>query len=150
MEDRTLYLFAADSILFVHVAFVGFVVFGLVFILIGKPCSWSWVRNPWFRSAHVAGIGVVVLQSWIGAICPLTIWELALREKAGDAMYSGAFIAHWLESILYYRAPEWVFVVSYTLFGLLVAASWFWVRPRRFIRGSARDSSGHRESESLL
>lgn len=132
MDDGALFLLAADAILFVHVAFVVFVISGLVLILIGKLYSWSWVRNPWFRSAHVAGIGIVVLQSWLGAICPLTTWEMALREKAGDAVYSGAFIAHWLESILYYRAPEWVFVVSYTLFGLLVAACWYWVRPRRF------------------
>ena len=133
MEDRALFLVAADAILFVHVAFVAFVILGLVFILIGKLCSWVWVRNPWFRWAHVASIGFVVLQSWLGAICPLTTWEMALREKAGDAIYSGAFIAYWLESVLYYQAPAWIFAVSYTLFGLLVAASWFWVRPRRFL-----------------
>lgn len=135
MEDGALYLIAADALLFVHVAFVAFVVLGLAFILIGKLCAWSWVRNPWFRLAHIASIGFVVLQSWFGAICPLTTWEMALREKAGDAVYSGAFIAHWLESVLYYRVSEWIFIVSYTLFGLLVAASWLWIRPRRFIKG---------------
>jgi hypothetical protein len=116
----------------VHLLFVAFVIFGLVFIVVGKLRAWSWIRNPWFRWLHVASIGVVVLQSWLGSICPLTTWEMALREKAGDAIYTGAFIAYWLESILYYRAPEWVFVVAYTLFGLLVAASWLWVRPRHF------------------
>jgi hypothetical protein len=131
MEDRVLYLIAADAILLVHVAFVAFVVFGLVFIFIGKLRAWSWVRNPWFRYAHIAAIGIVVLQSWVRAICPLTIWEMALREKGGNAAYSGSFVAHWLESILYYRAPEWVFVVGYTLFGVLVAAGWYWIRPRR-------------------
>jgi hypothetical protein len=141
MEGGALYLFAADAILFVHVAFVAFVVFGLVFILIGKLCSWSWVRNPWFRWAHIAGIGFVVLQSWIGAICPLTTWENALREKAGEAVYSGAFIAHWFESILYYQLPEWIFIVSYTSFGMLVAASWFWVRPRRFVKGGVHGAA---------
>ena len=135
MEDGVLYLVAADLILFVHVLFVAFVILGLVFILVGKLCSWSWVRNPWFRAAHFAAIGVVVLQSWLGAICPLTTWEMGLREKAGEAVYSGSFVAHWLESILYYRAPEWVFILCYTLFGALVAASWFWVRPRRLVRG---------------
>lgn len=132
MADSTLYLIAADSLLFVHVAFVAFVVFGLILILVGKLLSWAWVRNPWFRYTHIACIGVVVLQSWLGVVCPLTTWEMALRDKAGDAIYTGAFIAHWLESILYYQAPEWVFVVSYTLFGMLVAASWYWIRPRRF------------------
>lgn len=141
MEDGTVYLFAADAILLVHTIFVAFVIFGLAAILIGKLRSWSWVRNPWFRYAHIMGIGVVVLQSWFGAICQLTTWEMAFREKAGDAAYSGSFVAHWLDSILYYRAPEWVFVVIYTVFGALVAASWYWVRPRRFgergVRGVA-------------
>jgi hypothetical protein len=138
MKEGALYLLAADAILLVHFAFVTFVIFGLVLILLGKLLSWAWVRNPWFRSAHVVGIGVVVLQSWLGVICPLTTWEMVLREKAGDAVYSGAFIGHWLESILYYRAPEWVFVVAYTAFGMLVAAGWYWVRPRRFVKGGAR------------
>jgi polyferredoxin len=87
------------------------------------------------------GVGVVVIQSWLGAVCPLTTWEMALRRKAGEAVYAGAFVAHWLESILYYRAPAWVFVVGYTLFGGLVAVSWYWVRPRRLFGGGARGSA---------
>ena len=141
MEDGVLYLIAADAILFTHTLFVGFIVFGLVFIFVGKLRSWAWVRNPWFRYAHLVAIGVVVLQSWLGAICPLTTWEMALRENAGEAVYSGAFVAHWLESILYYRAPEWFFVVCYTVFGVLVAASWYWVRPRRFVKGGAHGAA---------
>lgn len=138
MEKDALYLIAADAILLVHALFVGFVILGLVLILIGKQCSWAWVRNPWFRYGHLAAIGYVVLQSWIGAICPLTLWEMALREKAGDAVYSGMFIAHWIESILYYRLPGWVFVIAYTIFGALVAAAWYWVRPRSFAEGVGR------------
>lgn len=122
----------ADAILLVHVLFVGFVIIGLLLILLGKPLSWSWVRNPWFRLLHLAGIAVVVLQAWAGIICPLTTWEMAFRAKAGDAVYSGTFISHWLETILYYRAPAWVFIVCYSIFGLGVVASWFWVRPRAF------------------
>lgn len=143
MDNGAVYLVAADAILVVHVAFVAFVVFGLVLILIGRLRGWEWIRNPWFRWAHVLCIGFVVIQSWLGAICPLTIWEMALREKAGDAVYSGSFIAHWLESILYYRAPEWVFMVSYTLFGLLVVASWLWVRPRRLMTGKHPSTATH-------
>ncbi len=136
MENGKLFLLAADTILFLHVAFVAFVVFGFVLILVGKLRSWFWVRNPWFRWTHLAAIGFVVVQSWFGAICPLTILEMALRRQAGDEVYSGSFIAHWLESILYYQAPQWVFVVGYTGFGLWVVASWFWVRPRRFKDGN--------------
>jgi len=132
MESGAWFLFAADLVLFTHVLFVAFVVFGLLLILTGKARAWAWVRNPWFRLAHLAAIGVVVVQSWFGAVCPLTILEMALRRRAGDATYPGSFMAHWLETILYYRAPTWVFAVCYTIFGGLVLASWYWVRPRPF------------------
>ncbi|MEM9533184.1 MAG: DUF2784 domain-containing protein [Pseudomonadota bacterium] len=131
MEHGVYYRMAADLVLLVHVLFVGFVVFGLGLILLGRWRGWRWVRNPWFRLTHLAAIGVVVIQAWLGIVCPLTVWEMSLRDKAGDAVYTGAFIAHWLESILYYQAPPWVFAVVYTAFGALVVLSWFWVRPRR-------------------
>ncbi len=57
---------------------------------------------------------------------------MSLRYRAGDMVYSGSFISHWLETLLYYRAPAWVFAVAYTLFGALVVASWYFVRPRPF------------------
>ncbi len=131
MTLPALYLLLADAILVVHVLFVLFVVVGLVLIFIGKRRGWRWVRNFYFRLVHLLAIGYVVAQSWLGAICPLTIWEMQLRDKAGDAIYAGSFIAYWLQQLLYYRAPPWVFVLAYTLFGALVAASWYWVRPKR-------------------
>ena len=131
-DSSRLYLLAADLVLLLHVLFVAFVVIGLVLILVGKVRAWSWVRNPWFRVSHLAAIGVVTLQAWLGVICPLTQLEMALRSQAGDAVYPGAFIAHWLERALYYQAPPWVFAVCYTLFAAAVIASWVWVRPRRF------------------
>ena len=131
MEAKLYYLIAADAMLFIHVLFVVFVVLGLFLIFFGKLLTWSWVYNFRFRSAHLAAIGIVVLQSWLGTICPLTTWEMSLRAKAGDTVYAGSFIGHWLQTLLYYRAPEWVFMLLYTLFGALVIASWYWVRPRR-------------------
>ena len=59
---------------------------------------------------------------------------MTLRRRAGDAVYGGSFIAHWLETLLYYQAPPWVFAVCYTAFGLLVVASWVMVRPRPMVR----------------
>jgi hypothetical protein len=144
MESGARYLFSADVILFVHTLFVAFVILGLLAILAGKPLSWAWVRNPWFRLAHLVGIGVVALQSWLGVMCPLTTWEMELRRRAGEATYSGAFIAHWLEKLLYYQAPEWAFTVCYTVFGALVAASWFWVSPRPFTGKSRNAPAGSR------
>jgi hypothetical protein len=131
LGDRIIYLITADALLLIHALFVGFVIFGLILILIGKWRGWNWVSHFWFRLVHLLAIAIVVLQSWLGVICPLTIWEMNLRTIAGDQTYTGTFIAHWLGQLLYYRAPAWVFVLLYTAFGALVVASWFWVRPRR-------------------
>lgn len=125
------YLLAADAVLFLHVVFVVFVVVGLVLILLGRLLSWAWVRNWWFRVTHLGAIGIVVLQSWLGVICPLTKLEMLLRSKADDATYAGSFVSHWLEAILYYRAPAWVFAACYTAFAAIVVLSWVWVRPDR-------------------
>ena len=132
MDLSSFYLLAADVILFLHVFVVVFNVLGLVLIFLGYILKWSWVRNPWFRVVHIVIIGVVIIQSWIGVTCPFTSLEMALRSKAGVEVYSGTFISHWLESILYYQASPWVFVIIYTAFGALVIASWFMVRPRPF------------------
>ncbi len=132
MNSSTLYLFAADLLLVTHALFVAFVVFGLALIVAGGMLGWAWVRNPWFRLAHIAAIGIVVLQSWLGILCPLTSLEMALRTKAGAATYPGSFMAHWVGEILYYELPARVFVAAYTLFGLLVVGAWLWIRPRPF------------------
>ena len=131
MGSPTLYLLAADAILALHVLFVLFVISGLLLIFAGKLAGWSWVRNRVFRITHLVAIGIVVLQAWLGRICPLTILEMWLRREAGDATYAGGFVSHWLESILYYRAPAWVFTVAYTAFAALVVLAWVWVRPER-------------------
>ncbi len=130
--DPTNAAIAADALLTLHTLFVVFVVGGLALILSGGALAWAWVRNPWFRLAHLLAITVVVLQAWAGKICPLTTWEMALRRQAGQSTYHESFISHWLGRLLYYEAAPWVFVVLYTAFGLLVLASWWWVRPRRF------------------
>ncbi len=130
MVPAAVYLVLADSLLVLHVAFVAYVVLGLLMIYLGHFLSWSWVRNLWFRTTHLIAIGIVVVQSWLGVICPLTTWEMALRSRAGDASYEGSFIQHWLHAILYFSAPEWVFILSYSVFGGLVLLSWFVIRPR--------------------
>ena len=134
MESKLIFLLAADALLFTHVLVILFVIFGLFFTVVGKLLSWSWVRNFWFRLVHLITIAVVAVQSWLGQVCPLTTWEMALREQAGDQVYAGSFISHWLEAVFFYSAPGWVFALSYTGFGLLVLVSWFWVRPNPFRR----------------
>lgn len=136
LSVNTLYLLLADLVLSLHVLTVAFVVAGLLVIIAGKLCGWAWVRNPWFRLTHFACILVVVMQAWAGVVCPLTTLEMWLRARAGDVVYSGSFITYWLSELLYFNLPAWVFTLAYTVFGGLVALTWFWVKPDAFGRGN--------------
>ena len=127
------YRLFADLVLIFHVSFVIFVVFGLIAILWGGHCGWRWIRNPWFRIGHLAAIGIVVIQAWLGIVCPLTILENSLRERAGASTYGGSFIAHWLHKVLFFQVAPWVFGLCYTLFGIAVVFSWLKYRPRPFL-----------------
>ncbi|MCX7824813.1 MAG: DUF2784 domain-containing protein [Verrucomicrobiae bacterium] len=124
-------LLAADAVLMVHFAFVAFVVLGLVLIWIGHFRRWSFVRNFWFRIAHLLAIGIVAGESLLDIVCPLTTWEAQLRLLAGGGQrYEGSFIQHWVHRIMFYEASETTFAVIYVLFFLAVLASLWWVKPR--------------------
>lgn len=110
-------LLLADLILILHFSFVLFVVGGFVCIVAGRFIGWCWIYRAAFRFAHLAAIGYVVLQSWLGRLCPLTIWENALRAAAGQPAYEQTFIEYWLHRWLFYEADFWIFVLLYSLFG---------------------------------
>lgn len=128
----------ADAVLVLHAGVVAFVVLGALAIAWGAWRGWTWVRGRRWRLAHVALMVMVALQAWLGALCPLTIWEQALRERAGEATHDGSFIEHWLSRLIFFEAPWWVFVAAYTVFAGLVLLLWWLVPPRR--RGSSPGS----------
>lgn len=73
----------------------------------------------------------MIVQSWLGRLCPLTVLESWLREQAGGAAYDRSFVEHWVQRVLFHEAPFWVFTVAYSVFGLLVLAAWWRFPPRR-------------------
>jgi hypothetical protein len=125
------YQVLANCVLVAHFGLVLFITGGLILILLGGRYRWSWVRNFWFRLAHLGAIGYVVAESWLGIVCPLTNIEQWLRERAGQLSYEGDFIAYWLGRLIFYQAPPWVFIATYSAFALLVVVSWATVPPAR-------------------
>lgn len=115
----------ADVILVIHFAFVLFVVAGLALIWAGAALRWRWVRNRWFRLAHLAAICFVAAEAIIGVACPLTVWENALRGNVEEA----GFIERLVGGVLYYDFPEWVFTLVYVAFALVVAMTYWLVKP---------------------
>jgi uncharacterized membrane protein len=129
MDQALPYQVLANSVLALHLGIVLFVIAGLVLVVSGNLCGWRWVNDLWFRLAHLAAIAVVIAESWAGITCPLTTLEMWLRARAGATTYSGGFVEYWLERLLYYDAPPWVFTLGYSLFGMLVVATWWYFPP---------------------
>ncbi len=131
MNFPSAYPLLADLVLLLHFAVVLFVVGGLLLVIVGNRLNWRRVNALSFRLAHLAAIGIVVAQARLGQACPLTTLEMWLRRQAGEATYGASFIEHWVQRLLYYEAPSWVFTLAYSLFALLVAAAWWYFPPRR-------------------
>lgn len=113
----------ADFVLVIHFCYVLFVVGGLPLIWLGAWRNWSFVTSTWFRYTHLAAILFVVAESLLGVVCPLTVWENALRRAESDR----SFIQHWLHQIMFYNVSEHVLTVIYILFAVLVALTFKWV-----------------------
>jgi polyferredoxin len=129
----------ADAVLTLHAALVMFVIAGLALVPVGNWRGWHWVNGWTFRLTHLAVIAVVVAQAWLGTLCPLTTLEMWLRAHAGAPTYGGSFIQHWVGRALYYDVPAWVFTLGYTVFGLIVLATWW-----RFPPNSRHRNHGER------
>jgi hypothetical protein len=130
--DATLpYQLLADLVLALHSGVVVFIVLGTVLIVAGNLRGWRWVNHFWLRFVHLAGMLSVAIGTLLDITCPLTDVERWLRIKANAQTYSGSFIEHWLQQLLFYDFAPWVFVLTYTLFGLLILALWWIFPPRR-------------------
>jgi len=135
-----LWLVTADLVAVIHAGYVAFVVIGFVAILVGWAVHWHWVRNLYFRVAHLAMILFVCYEALTGATCPLTVWENALRVRGGESGYSRDFIGYWLDWLIFYEAPAWVFTAVYLIFGALVLLA-FWFVPVRWPTAHHSDAS---------
>ena len=129
----------ANAVLLLHFAVVIFVVLGLPAIVLGNWRGWDWANNMWWRLAHLLAIAVVILQAWVGQYCGLTVLESMLRERAGQVGYQRTFIEYWVQRLLYYEGPLWIFALVYTIFGALVACAW-WRYPPSVRRAPRSDA----------
>ena len=112
----------ADLVLLVHAAYVAYVVVGLAAIVLGVLVNGKWVRNFWFRITHLAAILIVVAESIVGLACPLTALENLLRQAANQSPYSGSCVARWVQPLIFFDAPPWVFTLCYLAYGVVVGA----------------------------
>jgi len=128
--EMVAYLILADLVAVVHAAYVLFVVVGLILIVAGIARGWEWIRGFRFRLAHLLAIAIVCAQWFAGVACPLTVLENRLREMGGATGYSHDFVAYWVDWLIFYDLPSWVFTIAYPAVGAAIAALFILAPPR--------------------
>lgn len=88
---QAIYPIFADLVVWIHLAFVVFVVLGGVLVM-------RWPRLIWVHLPAVMWGVIIELCGWI---CPLTPLENWLRRKGGGQNYHSDFVAHYLLPMLY-------------------------------------------------
>ena len=109
-----------------HFAIIVFNVAGCVLVPIGAWRHWRWVHAFWWRLAHLLSLAVVALQALFGRACFLTIWQ----GKLSGVTQAQPMIAGWIDRLIYWSLPLWVFAAAYVVVFAYVIALWFLVPPR--------------------
>ena len=82
---------AADGVLLLHLAFIGFALLGGLLA----------VRWRWMPLVHLPAVAWAFSVELTGRSCPLTSIENTLRLSAGQSGYAESFVEHYLLALLY-------------------------------------------------
>ena len=114
------YKVLADIVVFVHFLWILFLIFG---VFLG-------IRNQKVRVIHISALAFAIIIQVFNWYCPLTYLEAWLRAKHDPTLsYSGPFVIHYVEKIVYIELPPYlIFVLSIFLGGI---SSWLYLRRKK-------------------
>ena len=105
------YRVLAGGVVATHFAYIGFVV-------TGPYLARRWRRLIWLHVPALAwAVGIIV----VGYECPLTALENHFRRLAGERIYPGGFIDHYIENVIY---PQRYTPLVLTLAAMVIAAGY--------------------------
>jgi hypothetical protein len=120
-----LFALLAFGTVFVHLAFILFVIFGGLAV----------ARRPRLLPLHLACAAWGAYVALANRICPLTPLENAFRRQAGQAGYEGGFLEHYMLAVIY---PTGLTASTQQVLGVVVivvnVAVYAWVWRRAFRR----------------
>ena len=118
------YRVLADAVVYLHFAFILFVILGGIFVIFRPKILWL----------HIPCVIWGMVIELAGFICPLTPLENYLRVQARQTPYSGDFVIHYIEPVIY---PEGLTRELQIVFGLMVVMvnafvyAWLFLRKKR-------------------
>jgi hypothetical protein len=118
----------ADIVVFVHFLWILFLIFGAFF----------GVRHRAVKFIHTGGLALAVFIQIFDWYCPLTHVEVWLRMRHDPSQsYSGSFIIHYLESIVYLEVSRMtVFILTLVL---IIFNVWMYGK-----KGNSKSGAGDR------
>lgn len=118
-----LYRILADAVVFIHFLWILFLVFGA---LLGR-------KSKTVKVVHVSGLAFAFIIEILNWYCPLTHIEVWLRSRHDPSLtYTGSFIVHYLENIIYIELPRYL-IGLLTIF-LCGFNAWFYIRHEKIRR----------------
>jgi hypothetical protein len=123
MTNGFIWQILADGVVFLHLAFILFVILGGILVVYRPKALWL----------HVPCVVWGVMVELSGFICPLTPIENYLRIHAGQTPYIGDFVIHYIEPAIY---PEGLTRELQIMMGFVVILSnvllygWLFFRKR--------------------
>jgi hypothetical protein len=116
------YKITADVVILIHFLWLGFVILGFPVALYFNSAKW--------RLIHLAAVILMILMQVTRTICPLTYLEAWLKS-GGSAkdVYPGAFIAEWVERLIYVEDVTLGKIMYATMAYLALILLSFWFRP---------------------
>lgn len=141
-----MYKILADIVVLLHLCWIIFMLWGFfrtvwAWILVGagrKDRAAAFFDRWIFRSMHTAGIAFVALLPILNKYCPVTLLENMLRRgHEPQAGYSGSFIMHYVERIVYPDVEPYMIVVPTVIIGLFCCIS-FVIRPPARVKSLVR------------
>jgi len=114
------YQMAADGVVVIHFAWI-------VFLIGGALIGW---RVRWVMWTHLAALGYSLLLQIFSWTCPLTSLELWFWNRTPTGSYSGTFIAHYLEKLIYMEIPRGRLFIL-TAFVIGVSSGVYYIATRR-------------------
>lgn len=117
----------ATLVLLVHVLWVLWMLAGLGLTVVGLFRRNRFMDSLGARGLHLAGLLLVAAFPLFGELCPLTVWEDALR---GGEPGTG-FLRRFFRAVLYWDLPLEFFGAAYGLAALFTALAFALRPPRR-------------------
>jgi hypothetical protein len=115
-----LYKILADAVVLIHFLWI-------VFLFLGG--FWG-IKNKAIKIFHLSGLAFAFIIQIFDWTCPLTHLEVWLRTKHSPSVtYTGSFIIHYMEKIVYIEISRWVVLVFTIL--LCGLNAWLYLGNRR-------------------